>query len=55
VLLIIFIVAAVITPTPDVVTQCIFAGPMILLYLFGIAVAHLFGRERAPEAAAEDA
>lgn len=53
--LIIFILAAVITPTPDVVTQCIFAGPMILLYLFGIVVAHVFGRERAPEAATEEA
>jgi len=52
-ILIIFIVAAVITPTPDVVTQCIFAGPMILLYLIGILVAHVFGRERAPEPAAE--
>jgi sec-independent protein translocase protein TatC len=52
--LIIFIVAAVITPTPDVVTQCIFAGPMILLYLVGILVAHLFGRERVPETAVEE-
>jgi sec-independent protein translocase protein TatC len=53
--LIIFILAAVITPTPDIVTQCIFAGPMILLYLFGILVAHLFGRERVPQAATEEA
>jgi sec-independent protein translocase protein TatC len=53
--LIIFIVAAVITPTPDVVTQCVFAGPMILLYLIGILVAHVFGRERAPGASAEEA
>ena len=53
--LIILIVAAVITPTPDVVTQCIFAGPMILLYLFGILVAHVFGRERAPQTATEEA
>jgi sec-independent protein translocase protein TatC len=45
-ILIIFIVAAVITPTPDVVTQCIFAAPMILLYLTGILVAYLFGRPR---------
>lgn len=45
-ILIIFIIAAIITPTPDVVTQCIFAAPMILLYLAGILVAHLFGRPR---------
>jgi sec-independent protein translocase protein TatC len=52
--LVIFILAAVITPTPDVVTQCIFAAPMILLYLLGILVAYVFGRPRAepPEAAA---
>lgn len=45
-ILIIFIIAAVITPTPDVVTQCIFAAPMILLYLAGILVAQIFGKPR---------
>ena len=45
-ILAIFIIAAVITPTPDVVTQCVFAAPMILLYLVGILFARLFGRER---------
>ena len=40
--LIIFIIAAIITPTPDVATQCVFAVPMILLYLLGIAVAWIF-------------
>jgi sec-independent protein translocase protein TatC len=44
--LVIFILAALITPTPDVVTQCLFAGPMILLYLLGILVARVFGRDR---------
>ncbi|HEU4400864.1 MAG TPA: twin-arginine translocase subunit TatC [Candidatus Polarisedimenticolia bacterium] len=52
-ILVIFIIAAVITPTPDVVTQCIFAGPMILLYLVGILVAHVFGRARTVEAEPE--
>jgi sec-independent protein translocase protein TatC len=47
-ILVIFIVAAVITPTPDVVTQCLFAAPMIVLYLLGILVAHVFGRARRP-------
>ena len=51
----IFVLAAVITPTPDVVTQCIFAGPMIVLYLLGILVAYLVGRPRVPAAAAEPA
>ncbi len=41
-ILIIFIIAAVITPTPDVTTQCVFAIPMILLYLLGVGVAWLF-------------
>ena len=36
--LVIFIIAAVITPTPDVITQAIFALPMIGLYWIGIAV-----------------
>jgi sec-independent protein translocase protein TatC len=40
--LIIFFVAAVITPTPDITTQCVFAVPMILLYLLGVGVAWIF-------------
>nr|XP_061810474.1 sec-independent protein translocase protein TatC-like [Nerophis lumbriciformis] len=36
---IIFVVAAVITPTPDVVNLCVFALPTIVLYLVGVAVA----------------
>lgn len=39
--LIIFIIAAVITPTPDVVNLCIFAVPTIFLYLLGVAAAAL--------------
>jgi sec-independent protein translocase protein TatC len=53
--LIAFILAAVITPTPDMITQCIFAIPMIVLYLIGILVAYVFGRERAPRAVADQA
>jgi sec-independent protein translocase protein TatC len=44
--LIIFIVAAVLTPTPDAVTMTLVAGPMIGLYLLGILVAMVFGRSR---------
>jgi sec-independent protein translocase protein TatC len=40
--LVIFIIAAVITPTPDMMTQCVFAVPMIALYLLGIAIAWAF-------------
>lgn len=47
-----FVVAAIITPTPDMVTQSLLAVPMIGLYLLGVFVAWLFGRpRRAPEAA----
>jgi sec-independent protein translocase protein TatC len=40
-----FIIAAVVTPTPDMVTQAALAIPMILLYLIGIGVAFLFGKK----------
>lgn len=46
--LVIFVVAAIITPTPDIATQSVFAVPMIALYLFGVLVAWLFGKR--PEA-----
>lgn len=39
----IFIIAAVITPTPDMVTQSIFALPMIVLYLLSILIAKWVG------------
>ena len=44
--LIIFIAAAIITPTPDVPTLMVFAAPMLLLYLVGILVAWIFGKRR---------
>ena len=45
----IFIVAAVITPTPDIATQSVFAVPMIGLYLLGVLVAWLFGKKPAAD------
>jgi len=47
-LLIIFIAAAVITPTGDMVTQVIFAAPMIGLYLLGILIAWIVGPKGQP-------
>ena len=44
--LLIFVTAAIITPTPDVATQTVFAVPMILLYLLGVGVAAIFGKKR---------
>jgi sec-independent protein translocase protein TatC len=41
-----FILSAVITPTPDIVTQTALAGPMIGLYGLGVLVAWVFGRTR---------
>jgi sec-independent protein translocase protein TatC len=42
--LLIFVAAAVITPTGDMVTQTIFAAPMVALYLISIGIAWVFGR-----------
>lgn len=43
---IIFVIAAVITPTPDMITQSALAIPMIVLYLLGIGISVLFGKKR---------
>jgi sec-independent protein translocase protein TatC len=54
-ILIIAIVAAVITPTPDAMTMLIFMAPMIGLYFIGIGVSAMVVRkkERQLSAAAE--
>jgi sec-independent protein translocase protein TatC len=44
--LIIFIAAAVITPTGDPMTQTLMAGPMIALYILSIGLAWLVGKRR---------
>ena len=44
--LIIFIAAAVITPTGDMMTQAIFAAPMVGLYLLSIVIAWVVGPKR---------
>jgi sec-independent protein translocase protein TatC len=41
--LIIFVAAAVITPSGDMVTQTIFAAPMVGLYILGILIAWIVG------------
>ena len=40
-----FVISAVVTPTPDVVTQTFLALPMIGLYLLGIGIAYIFGKK----------
>lgn len=39
-----FVISAIVTPTPDMVTQAALAVPMILLYLIGVGVAFLFAK-----------
>jgi len=45
--LVVFIIAAIITPTPDVATQTIFALPMLALYLLGIGISWVFRKRSA--------
>lgn len=49
--LVIFIIAAVITPTPDWVTQSIVALPMLALYGLSILIALIVGRQKTKAAA----
>ncbi len=45
-LLIIFVLAAVLTPTPDVVNQCLLAAPLLILYEISIFLVALIGKRR---------
>jgi sec-independent protein translocase protein TatC len=45
-ILAIFLIAAVICPTPDPIGMCLFATPMLVLYLLGVGVAFLVHPER---------
>jgi sec-independent protein translocase protein TatC len=47
-ILLTFVVAAILTP-PDVVTQCMMAGPLIILYEISIFVAKIAGRKKVAE------
>jgi len=40
-ILVIFVIAAILTPTTDILNMCIFAAPMIGLYLISIGIAYL--------------
>ena len=52
-ILLTFVVAAVITP-PDVITQCMMAGPLIILYEVGIIIARIGQRKKAVEDESEE-
>jgi sec-independent protein translocase protein TatC len=44
--LIIFIAAAIITPSSDMVSQTVLAAPMLVLYVISIGVAWAFGKKK---------
>jgi sec-independent protein translocase protein TatC len=44
--LVIVVVAAIITPSADVASQLIVAGPMVILYILSIAIAWMFGKRK---------
>ena len=48
-ILINFIIAAVLTPTPDIFNQALMAGPLCLLYEVGIVSAWIFARRKKPK------
>ena len=43
-IVVIFVLAAILTPTPDVINQALLAGPMLLLYVISIGVAYVWRR-----------
>jgi len=45
-ILAIFIIAAIICPTPDPIGMCLFASPMLVLYLIGVGIAFLVHPDR---------
>ncbi|HWG38685.1 MAG TPA: twin-arginine translocase subunit TatC [Terriglobales bacterium] len=45
-ILVIAIVALAITPTSDITTFLVFAAPMVGLYVLGIGIAYIFGKDR---------
>ena len=51
-ILLIFVVAAIVTPSPDVVSQFLLALPMFVLYAFSIFVAWVFQKRTPPATAA---
>lgn len=44
-IVVIFVLAAILTPTPDVINQSLLAGPMIFLYVVSIGVAYLWRKK----------
>jgi sec-independent protein translocase protein TatC len=53
-ILINFIVAAILTPTPDVVNQVLMAVPLMILYEISVVAVWAFGRKNFPDFHKED-
>ncbi len=51
-ILVIVIIAAIVTPTADILNMCLFAAPMVALYAVSMGVAWLVNSKREREAAA---
>jgi sec-independent protein translocase protein TatC len=47
-ILLIFIVAAAVTPSPDLISQVIMALPLMALYELSILLSRIFGKKPAP-------
>jgi sec-independent protein translocase protein TatC len=54
-IIIIFIIAAALTPGPDIFSQIMMATPMLVLYEVSVWIAYVFGRKKSEDAAAETA
>lgn len=49
-IVVMFVIAAIVTPTPDPLNQCLFALPLIVLYELSIWVSAFIGRRQKPQA-----
>jgi sec-independent protein translocase protein TatC len=54
-MVVVFVVAAVLTPGPDIASQLLMAAPLLVLYVLSIGVAFVFGRRKAAASTAADA
>ncbi len=45
VIILIFVISAILTPTPDAITQSLMAAPLLVLYEISIVVARMFGKK----------
>lgn len=52
-IVLIFIIAGVLTPGPDVFSQLLMAGPLLILYELSVLICHMFGKKPQPEAIEE--